>query len=172
MLLAQQTGYCMERKVVIICSANMCRSPMASGYLRKRLAELGEHAVEVESAAIYYDGGARATEGARQTAIKNNFDLENHRSQFLDDSLYKWADEILVMTAAHKHDLQLRFPTTAHSKVFMLGSFEPGHEEKADKDVEVMDPYGSATSTYETVFAQIQRSLDGWLQQRLSSSSK
>lgn len=156
----------MPYNVVIICSANMCRSPMAAGYLQKRAAELNLDMLDVQGAALYYDGGMMATEGARQTAMKNGFSLDSHRSRYLDDAMYAWADEILVMTKSHRKDLLMRFPESAENKVFLLGAFDPEVSEKTGAEAEIRDPYGSAFSTYETVFEQIKRSLEGWLKAR------
>jgi protein-tyrosine phosphatase len=154
------------RNVVIVCSANMCRSPMAAGYLNKRLKDLSIEDIDVQSAALYYEGGMQATDGARHVANENGFSLDRHRSSFLDDAMFKWADEILVMTVTHKHDLYSRFGQRCEGKVFMLGSFEPGMEDLPDHQVEVIDPYQVNLATYMDVFEQIRNSIDNWLDLR------
>jgi protein-tyrosine-phosphatase len=150
--------------VLIICSANMCRSPMAEGYLKKALSEKGINSVSVRSAALYYQSGSTATSGARATALANGFDLDNHVSTFMDDELFYWADIIFVMTLDHLTHLEIYYPDDADDKVRMLGSFDPeftGDCQYASPPVR--DPYGYDDITYEEVFEQIKECLDHWI---------
>jgi protein-tyrosine phosphatase len=150
------------KKILVICSANMCRSPMGDGYLAMRLLEMGLEDVEVQSASVFYNSGSRATEGARLMAERNGFNLDFHVAQFLEDKLYDWADKILVMTQSHVSEIANRFPDDYKEKVHLLGSFDPEQE-----DIEVQDPYGSSTATYESVFEQIKRSTDAFIEKFL-----
>lgn len=150
--------------VLFICSANMCRSPMAEGYLRAAAAERGRTDINVRSAAVFYSPGYEATEGARRTANANGFSLDDHRSRTIDDELYDWADVIFVMTYSHNREIVTAFDGNAGEKTFLLGQFDPLFRSGAERSAEIDDPYGGSHTTYETVFERIRRSIDAWLQ--------
>ena len=152
--------------VLFICSANMCRSPMAEGYLRATASERGLDDIRVRSAAVFHSPGYTATEGARWTAVANGFDLESHRSTTLDDELFDWADAILVMTHSHGREILSAFGKEAAEKTFLLGQFDPDFRSDVERSAEIDDPYGSSHATYETVFGRIRRSIDAWLEEK------
>lgn len=148
--------------VLFICSANICRSPMAEGYLRAKAKKLGRDDIHVRSAAVFRSPGYPATEGAHQTAAKNGFSIENHRSTTIDDELYEWADVILVMTHSHNREIAFAFDGENEGKTFLLGQFDPMFRSGDERSAEIDDPYGSGYSTYDTVFDRIRRSIDTW----------
>lgn len=140
---------------------------MAEGYLRKLVAERSVSGVEIQSAALYYDAGYPATEGARAIGLRHGFDLGEHRSQVLDEELFAWADIIFVMTRDHRAHLLEAWGEAAADKIRLLGSFDPLRTGIADP--EIADPYGSRAITYDDVFAQIRRSIEGWLETRVTA---
>jgi len=87
--------------VLLVCTANICRSPMAEALLRARL---GEAAADwrIESAGTW----ALEGEGAAPRAIKvlkaRGIDLSQHRSRVVDASLLNRARLVLVMEKGHK----------------------------------------------------------------------
>ena len=75
--------------VVLVCTGNTCRSPMAEALLKKRLAdklkvkigELEDRGVVVMSAGISAAPGGRAAAEAIQTMRERGLDLSQHESQ-------------------------------------------------------------------------------------------
>lgn len=160
----------MKRNVLFICSANMCRSPMAEGYLKKRALEKGLDELDVRSAAVFFNEDYQATSGARETARKNGFSLDHHRSQFMDNQLFEWADDILVMTKEHRNSIISYYQEPALEKVSLLGEYDPRYVTgDIHASPEIDDPYGGSNVTYEIVFDTIKRSIDAWLDQLLES---
>ncbi len=95
--------------VLFICTGNMCRSPMAEGIARRRLAErfgcrpeeLPAHAIEVRSAGTAAVAGAGPSENADLAARDLGVDLRAHRTRPMTVDLLRAADYIWVMTRGH-----------------------------------------------------------------------
>jgi protein-tyrosine-phosphatase len=133
--------------VLLVCTANICRSPMAEALLRARL---GEAAADwrIESAGTW----ALEGEGAAPRAIKvlkaRGIDLSQHRSRVVDASLLNRARLVLVMEKGHKEALQVEFPRCA-ARVFLLS-------EMVGKDFEIADPMGRSTADFEKTAAELE----------------
>ena len=56
----------MIKKILFVCTGNICRSPMAEYYLKKRLADEDISGVEVDSAGIFALGNNPASPETRQ----------------------------------------------------------------------------------------------------------
>src|SRR5690606_15088095 len=94
----------MIRSILLVCSGNTCRSPLAAAMLRAALAERpapGE--VRVGSAGTGAWDGAPASEGSYLVALERGLDLSTHRARMLTTQLVREADLILTMTTAHSH---------------------------------------------------------------------
>ena len=99
-----------ERKgILLVCSGNTCRSPMAKVILEQKLKERGQlDRFEIDSAAFGNPTYDVASEYAR-AAIKQIYGqdlLVTHKSKKLTDELTEQADIILAMTGAIKKGLQ------------------------------------------------------------------
>ncbi len=119
-------------RLLFVCTANICRSPMAEGLAR---AYGNERRWRVESRSA----GTRALDGhpAAPNAVKAlrelGIDIRENRSQPVTDELVAWADRILVMEMRHAQDLREEFPAS-DGKLQLLGTF--------GGIVEIADPYG------------------------------
>ncbi len=129
------------KTILFVCTANICRSPMAAAIMRARIAQLALDAeVQVLSAGVWAEAGSRASTGATTVLRQRGIDLAAHRSQLLDQALLKQADIILVMEEAHRRSIFYRDPQVL-AKVFLLSEMAGGH---ADVD----DPYGGSFEEY------------------------
>ena len=129
--------------VVMVCTGNICRSPMAKYLLRHWLG--ADSPWEVLSAGVGAMGGHPASEQAVIAMADKGINATRHRSQLLDRGLVDAADFIVVMTADHRRIVQQRFPE-ARAKVFLLKSF--GGSGRGD-DIE--DPIGQSVDVYRYV---------------------
>jgi protein-tyrosine phosphatase len=85
--------------VLILCTANICRSPMAEGLLRHRLDRLGVPA-RVHSAGRLYEGEPVST-GSVDALRARGLDITAHRSRRTTAALLQGADLVLAMERAH-----------------------------------------------------------------------
>jgi protein-tyrosine phosphatase len=103
--------------VLILCTANQCRSPMAEAMLRHRLEAQGVSAT-VSSAGLY-PAGHPAMGYAVQVMADRGLDLEPHRSRQLGADLLARADLVLGMTREHVREVAV-LDAAALGKTFTL----------------------------------------------------
>ncbi|GAB6877639.1 ribose 5-phosphate isomerase B [Thermaerobacter litoralis] len=141
------------RKVVIVCSGNTCRSPMAAAYLRRALDDLGQGAVAVESAGLHAVPGLPAAAEAREAVARDGLSLAEHRSRPLEAGGVAEADLILAMTRSQAEELRRRFPEAA-GRVALWREWAAGGP-LADADVP--DPFGQGLADYQVLARQLRR---------------
>jgi protein-tyrosine-phosphatase len=142
-------------KIVYVCTGNTCRSPMAEGILKKRLADAGYKDVHVLSAGIGTLDGYPATPTGVNTAQKHGIDISEHHSRRLTGKLFKEVDLVFALADNH-YEFMRNFPD-ADKKLFMVKGFP--RQELADKEHSVDDPLGGTLEEYEATFQEIEREI-------------
>lgn len=90
-------------RILIVCTGNICRSPMASGLLRRVLIDrFGEAAPEVGSAGTAGWEGSAAMPESTQAAAERGVDIGDHVARLLDRDMVREADLIVCMAAEHR----------------------------------------------------------------------
>ncbi|MBN2366650.1 MAG: low molecular weight protein arginine phosphatase [Calditrichaeota bacterium] len=142
--------------VLLVCTANVCRSPMAEVILRRLVTERGlQDIIEVKSAGIYAMDGQKSSDLTVKVAAENGLDLEGHRSQSITPRMIHQSDLILVMTPNHRNDLLQFFPKQT-GKIYTLKEFE---RKKIPAKAAVDDPIGMPLNFYRQIFNEIQSEL-------------
>jgi protein-tyrosine phosphatase len=96
-------------RVLVVCTANRCRSPLAAALLRASLVTRGLFA-EVDTAGLG-EPGFPATDPTTAVAARRDLDLGDHRSQPLAPDLIAPADLVLAMERLHVRHVVLTVPS-------------------------------------------------------------
>jgi protein-tyrosine-phosphatase len=131
--------------ILTVCTANICRSPMAAALLEHALKAQPEplKSWKVVSAGVAARGGERVSENSVSALKKVGLNISHHSSQPLTPQLVAEAKVIFVMTESHRSMIQLMFePPPQH--VYLLREFMPRMVDR-----EIGDPYGGPLSLYE-----------------------
>jgi protein-tyrosine phosphatase len=105
-------------RILVVCTANQCRSPMTAAAIARRAAEAGLP-VEVASAGVQAMVGTPATQPTVDAARKVGIDLSGHSSVPLDTAAVQWADLVIALERRHVQEIVLRDPS-AFSKTYTL----------------------------------------------------
>ena len=98
-----------KTRVLLVCTGNLCRSPMAVGIGQRILStrlkcapgELGRHGFEIASAGTGSAPGYPASDNAAAAMAERGIDIRGHRSQPMTVDSLLAADYIYVMTQGH-----------------------------------------------------------------------
>jgi protein-tyrosine-phosphatase len=136
--------------VLFVCTANICRSPMAEAIFKSKVAgDENASGWRVESAGTWAAGGQPAAEFSRQVMQERGLDINEHRSQSITRELMRHFDLILTMEKNHKEALRVEFPEFA-ARVYLLS-------EMAGYSHEIYDPIGRSRSDYQAAADEIDR---------------
>lgn len=137
-------------KILFVCSANACRSPMAEGFARKLLDDNGISGVTVDSAGLDAFEGTPPTEETIEVMKSRGVDITSHRSKPFNPDLGK-NDMIFTMTKSQKERILAEHPTLA-GRVFILDEYA------RNKPEDIPDPFKGQVS-YEEAADHIESSV-------------
>lgn len=135
-------------RILIVCTGNTCRSPLAEALLRRALAERGVERVEVASAGTGAWDGAPASEGSYLVALEHGLDLSAHRSRELTPELVRSADLILAMSPGHVARVEA---LGGAGRTLLLGEYAGRRGDAA----QVADPFGAELEAYRRTFEDL-----------------
>ncbi len=135
-------------KVLFVCSANTCRSPMAEYMFKAFLRARGIEDVEVDSAGLILSND-RINPFCLATLDRHGVPYFDKQSQFCTKQLYKKADFVFVMTEYHEQVLVQNYGKKRNLIVLsrLFGQ-------------DVPDPYGQGVEAYENVYKILWNGLD------------
>jgi protein-tyrosine phosphatase len=143
--------------VLLVCTGNTCRSPMAELLMRQRLArhlvcgleQLEDRGVVVRSAGVAAAPGCPPTAEAVAVMREHGLDLTKHEAQPLTEQLVRHADLILTMTGGHWHSIVDRWPSAADRTCMLLPD-----------QLDVADPIGRAVDAYRHCAEQLKMGVE------------
>jgi len=141
--------------ILFVCTGNTCRSPIAQGFCRDRLArklscsvdQLLEKGYKVVSAGVMAYSGASASPEAVRVCRDAGQDITAHRARPLTAQVISEADYIFVMTDAHRQAV-MALLSEAEPRTALLGGA-----------VEIADPMGGSLDDYRRCAEQIELGL-------------
>ncbi len=136
-------------KVLIICTGNICRSPMAVVIARRLLEQRGVAGIEVGSAGTAAWDGAPASEAAYLVTLEHGLDVSAHHARQLTTDLVAGADLVLGMSA---HHVERAEALGGEGKSHLLGAYAG----QPPATAEVEDPFGGELEEYRRTYAQLE----------------
>ena len=165
-------------KVVMVCTGNLCRSPMAEGLLRAAAERKGCD-IEVSSLGTWAHFGYPAMPESVMVLKNKGIDITGHRSRPVDQAELRAADVVVAMTSVHVKELlnlapdvkpklvlmkelvelalEGELPPTAEARVSrLLGASRPKWRRALDLD----DPIGKPIGAYEKTATEIEMGVE------------
>ena len=142
--------------ILMVCTANICRSPVAAVILQHRLQQRGLTDWSVSSAGTWAQVKRGASRYSVQVAEERGYDLSAHQAQMIEAQHLKAANLVLCMESGHAEALRAEFPVYA-AKVFLLS-------EMVGKRYSVNDPYGGPIDAYEMMAEEVTSLIDAGLE--------
>jgi protein-tyrosine-phosphatase len=130
--------------ILVVCTGNICRSPIAEGLLKAELARrFGDGAPRVTSAGTAGWEGSPATPEGVAAAAELGVDISGHRARKVRGELLREADLIVCMAGEHRDRLSVQLPELA-GRTFTLKELvrllEPQPAASADASPWTMAP--------------------------------
>jgi protein-tyrosine-phosphatase len=131
--------------ILVVCTGNICRSPMAEGLLRHALAGQPEplRSLKVVSAGVAARTGEPISDNSVTALKKAGIDISNLRAQALTQELLDNSLVVFGMTESHRAIIRMR-ARPAPANLHLFREFMP-----APADREIGDPYGGTLKVYE-----------------------
>src|SRR5690348_4874348 len=108
--------------ILVVCTGNICRSPMAEGFLRSMLAVRGIEGVQVASCGVNGLEASPAMPEGVQAMIENGVDISGHRARRLTAPMIREADLVLTMATDHRDTIAGQIDG-AETRTFTLKEF-------------------------------------------------
>lgn len=144
--------------ILILCTANMVRSPIAEALLWQKLQKEPDSTEwKVESAGTWTISGKPAAQKTIEVMLRLfNIDLSAHRTKLVSRSLIRSFDLVLVMEAGQKEAIRSEFPELS-KRVKLL-------YEMVGQVRDVRDPIGGTTVDFEDTIKEIDNVLSRGLE--------
>jgi len=141
------------KRVLFVCTGNVCRSPMAAGLLRHKLVQDGlDQEVDVTSAGVYALDDQAASQPGVAVLGWRGIDIRGHRAHTIGAADVTQADLVLVMEEAHRRALFYSYPHLL-GKIFLLSEMSGDYRE-------VRDPYRRPMEEYERCANELDELID------------
>ena len=147
-------------EILTVCTANICRSPMAEGVLREELKRLGlQRSVGLDSAGTRVTTPGLQPDGrAMRVCAREGINISKSRSRQVIAEDFSRFDYLLAMDERNFNWLQQACPDNCRGRIARLGSWAG-----AGGNDDIPDPYFGSLAGFEDVLMQLHRCLDGFL---------
>ncbi len=143
------------RRILFVCTGNICRSAMAEHLLRRLAATRGLD-LETASAGIAAEPSYQVPEAAKRLLAAEGVPPFEHKARLATREVLRWADLILVMTAQHHDHIVDLYPEfTSRTRLF--------RDAAGFGEADVEDPMGRSDEVFARCLAVIRESLEALL---------
>ncbi|MFM6946767.1 MAG: low molecular weight protein-tyrosine-phosphatase [Flavobacteriales bacterium] len=151
----------LSTRVLMVCLGNICRSPMADGLLRQKVA-LQKLDIEVDSAGTAnYHVGAAPDHRMIKTGAQNGTPIDFLRARQFTQQDFTDFDYILVMDQSNYKNVCALAPepVSINKVALLLDYLNDAHLQ------EVPDPYYGTAADFQYVYDLLDRAIDAFLAQ-------
>lgn len=141
--------------ILVVCTGNICRSPMAAGLLRHYLPESLRTNIDVGSAGTHALHGNQAEPNAKAAMARIGIDIKAHRARQITRESARGADLILTMEAAHSQHIKglLKWRQNPPRRISEFNPQVPAHD--------IEDPYGGPIEAFEACIRTLRPCIKG-----------
>lgn len=144
------------RKLLFVCSGNICRSPMAQVIAADQLARAGRPGIVLSAGTLGIHGQPAAAHAIAAVA-ELGLSLEHHRSQGVSALLVRNATDVFVMAPAHAAHVERLDPSVAPR-------LRPMWRYTGDADAtEIADPVGLDLPVFRACRDVLVNAIGAWL---------
>ncbi|HFT3596398.1 TPA: protein tyrosine phosphatase [Klebsiella quasipneumoniae] len=135
--------------ILVVCTGNICRSPIGERLLRRALPNK-----KIDSAGVGALVNHAADASAIRTAAKYGLSLEGHKGRQFTSSLGGQYDLVLVMEHSHLEQVS-RIAPEVRGKTMLFGHWLGGKE--------IPDPYRKSDEAFDSVYQLIDLASQHWV---------
>ena len=158
-------------RVAVICTGNICRSPMGEVVLRHLVSDdrsLDGRVVVTSAGTANWHVGDLMDDRARRALDRAGFDEAGTAAAYADRPYLDDQDVVVVMTREHLHEVRQRLTNDATEVIMLRNLLEPG------LDLDVADPYYGDQGDFDRCLELLSRGarrLTSALRERLGADS-
>lgn len=144
----------MFEHILVVCTGNICRSPVGAAMLAQALPNL-----RIESAGVKALDGEGVAAEARALAEADGLEVAAHVARTVTPSMISTAELVLVMSDRQRRAVTAPVPETL-GKVMLFGHWlatEPSGRE-------IPDPYGRSPEVFRIVHEQLWNASRAWIE--------
>ena len=149
------------KKILFVCTGNMCRSPMAVGLVKKALPQGGD--VEISSAGLIVSDGLPASPNAIKVMAEEDIDISGHQSRHLTREIVTGTNVIFVMTQWHKLEL-INLLEKPGKEIYLIKELM---KNKLRGSLDIEDPIGKSIVFYRKCRDEIKKAVPTMLEKIL-----
>ena len=144
-------------KVLVVCTGNTCRSPMAEELIDDAVGRSTKLAgkVKVKSAGTFACEGAEATDEAKQVMEEYGLSLEKHRARQFSVELADKYDLLLAISSVVFEQMEALAPDCVGKMHSFLGFAQNLDGERTEERFDVLDPFDEGVDEYRECAVQL-----------------
>lgn len=145
----------MFNRILVVCTGNICRSPVAEALLKRALPDK-----QISSAGLGAVVGEGVEPKARALAEHAGLDVGQHAAQQLTPQMLSEADLVLVMSEGQRQAIGRMAPEVM-GKTMRLGHWLKSPQ--GENGMDIADPFRKSEEFFELIHGQLERAVNAWL---------